>query len=150
MGLWDYLKGWDLPEQSGDSRRNASGADSDAEDSQYNVPYRAPSPETPEWGGQGSETPGGGFGHSDDCKDVGQKGSTGGLSQADLERGYAKPERYDDGQFNQDVPQRNEWDRTQSYAKEHHETGAYDGTGSTKTGRGLMGSSTVKPGGQAD
>jgi hypothetical protein len=153
-GLTDYVNDWNMPDQSGDSRKNASGADSSGGDYEYGVPYRQESPPSPEWGGQGSENPGGGFGHSDDCKDTGTKSSAWGMSKEDVARGYEGPEKYDDGVYAQDIPSTNEWDRgagSDSYAKEHAATTGrgFDGTGTSRNRSGL-GSMTIKPGNQQD
>lgn len=153
MGLLDYLKGWD-PKPGDGERNNASGNDGsgqvDGQNYDGNVsPSRWDMPVSPEWG-YGEDGPTGGYGHSKDCDDVGQKGSTWGLSQSDLERGYSKPERYDDGQYNQDIPQSNVHDRgsgSASRAAEFKSTEGkgFDGTGHDKPspGREAMGSSKL-------
>jgi hypothetical protein len=151
-GLTDYVNDWSMPEQSDESRKNASGADSSGSDYDWNIPFRGDVP-SPEWGGQAGDPPGGGY-DSDDCKDTGTKSSAWGMSQADIARGYEGPERYDDGVYAQDIPSTNEWDRgagSDVYAKEHSATTGrgFDGTGTTKSRSGL-GSMTIKPGNQAD
>jgi hypothetical protein len=132
---------------------NASGV-SETPDYDGGVPARWPMPENVEYG-YGKDGNSGGFGHSDDCKDVGQKGSTDGMSQADVARGYEGPAKYDDGQYQQDIPDKNIHDRgagSETYAKEHSATTGkgFDGRGHDKPGRGQMGSSSVKPGNLAD
>jgi hypothetical protein len=130
VGLLDYLKGWD-PKPGDGERNNASGNDGSGQvDGQNYDGNVSPS----RW----------------DCDDVGQKGSTWGLSQSDLERGYSKPERYDDGQYNQDIPQSNVHDRgsgSASRAAEFKSTEGkgFDGTGHDKPspGREAMGSSKL-------
>jgi hypothetical protein len=151
MGLWEYLKSWDLPEQSGDSRKNASGADSDAADYDGGVPARWPMPENKEYG-YGPDGNSGGYGHSSDCADVGQKGSTWGMTQAEIAAGYSKPpsdgeggvleSRQVDGSYPQSLPTSNPHDRgsgSESRAKEFSSTEGkgFDGTGTTRNRTGM-------------
>jgi hypothetical protein len=154
-GLLSYLDDWNMPDQSADSRRNASGADSEGDSADYNIPARAPMPEHPEWGLDGPKGRND-FGHSADVEDVGEKGSTWGMKEAEIAKGYSGPTaKYDDGQHHQDIPDKNIHDRgagSDSYAREHSATTGrgFDGRGHDKHGRGQMDSSRVKPGGLAD
>jgi hypothetical protein len=151
-GLTDYLKDWNTPTQSGDSRKNASGADSDGGDYEYGNPYRAPAPETPEWGlGPKGYTS---YGHSDDVKETTDVKAWG-LDKDDVARGYEKPGSGGAGEpgtasFEQNIPTSNEWDRgagSDSYAREHSATTGrgFDGRGNDKPspGREAMGSSKL-------
>jgi hypothetical protein len=151
-GLTDYLND-DLPKQDGDQRKNASGSDSsgqvDGENYDGGIPARWPMPENAEYG-YGKDGNSGGFGHSDDCKYVGQKAAAWGMSKNDIAKGYEAGEsdgqgptlgtRQPDGSHPQSIPSTNEWDRTHAYAKEHTETGSYDGCGQPE--------STSNPGGE--
>jgi hypothetical protein len=125
------------------------GLSKDPDQSDLNVPYQSDVP-SPEWGGQSGvdEGAGGGYGHSSDVEVT--DGAKGGMSKDDLARGFAKGERYDDGQYNQDIPARNEWDRgagSETRAKEFTSTEGrgFDGRGHDKPspGREAMGSSTL-------
>jgi hypothetical protein len=141
-GLTDYIGDW------------GKVGDKDGGDYDGGVPYRDNMPPSPEYGYTEDKIGTGGYGHSDDCKDVGQKGASWGAKQSDIERGYEPAERYDAGQFEQQIPEKNEWDRTVPYSDERgrSNTGAYTGVGNDKRNPGTqqIGSSSVKPGNQAD
>jgi hypothetical protein len=152
-GLTDYLKDWDNPSQSGDSRKNASGADSDGGDYEYGNPYRAPMPESPEWGlGPKDATS---FGHSDTVKDTGTKSSAWGMSKEDQARGYERPGSGDAGKpgtasFEQEIPERNIHDRGSGSDVRRAEFSStegrgFDGRGNDKPspGREAMGTRPV-------
>jgi hypothetical protein len=131
----DYAKDWNIKSESADQRKAASGADTDSgTESEYGNPFRANMPETPEWGlGPKGYTS---YGHSADCREVNLVKEAG---KDMLTKGYERGEadgdgpslgtRQPGGSFPQALPKSNEADRTHPYAKEHHETGAYDGTG---------------------
>jgi hypothetical protein len=146
MGLLDYLKSW-----------NPKGGSDEGENSDYGVPLRHDMPESPQWGYSDDKIGAGGFGHSSDCEDVGQKGATWGMSSSDVARGYEGPERYDSGIYEQDIPQTNVHDYgagSAARAKEFKSTEGrgFDGVGNDKRNPGTqqIGSSSVKPGNQAD
>jgi hypothetical protein len=142
MGLLDYLKSW-----------NPKGGDDEGENSDYGVPLRHDMPETPEWGYGDDKIGAGGYGHSSDCEDKGQRGSTWGMSSGDVERGYERGEsdgegsallgpRQAGGSYPASIPSSNPWDRTYPYSDEpgRSNTGAYDGRGQPE--------STSNPGGE--
>jgi hypothetical protein len=144
----DYLRDWDNPTQSGDSRKNASGADSDGGDYRWNIPYSQKMPETQDYGMYGPSD--GGFGHSDDVKDTGTKSSAWGMSKDDQAKGYERPgsggaKEPGTASFEQSIPQTNEWDRQEAYSRAHNDTGVHDGEGHDKPspGREAMGSSKL-------
>jgi hypothetical protein len=95
MGLLDYLKSWDNADQSADERKNASGADTDArpEGGDYDggIAARWPMPENTDYG-YGKDGNSGGYGHSSDCRDAGQKASAWGMSTDDIGKGYEREE----------------------------------------------------------
>jgi hypothetical protein len=157
-GLTDYLGDWNIPEQSGDSRKNASGADTDeGGDSERGNPYRVKMPESPEWGlGKDGGTS---FGHSDTVE-VNKQGASWGMDKDEIAKGYSVPksdgeggvletrQRY--GSFEQSIPSTNEHDRgsgSASRAKEFKSTEGegFDGVGNDKPspGREAMGSREV-------
>jgi hypothetical protein len=137
-GLTDYLKDWDNPEQSGDSRKNASGADSHDGDHEYSVPYRAPMPENPEWG-LGKDG-GNSYGHSDDVVEKDDYKAWPGIDRDDVARGYSLPKsdgeggvlstRQPNGSYPQSLPKSNEY-TTHDRSREFRglEEGAHPGTG---------------------
>jgi hypothetical protein len=147
MGILDYLKAWDLPAQEGDSRKNASGADSDAPDYDGGVPARWPMPENTDYG-YGKDGNSGGYGHSEDCRDAGQKASAWGMSGSDIERGFESPKsdgegpllgpRQPGGSFEQSIPSSNPHNRgsgSDVRAREFADT----------EGRGFAGEGNDKP-----
>jgi hypothetical protein len=129
-GLTDYLTDWNIPAQSGDSRKNASGADSDGqvdgENYSGNVPLQWDANDVhPE-----AAANKGGFGHSSEVVEN-KRGAGWGMSKDDIARGYERPgsgSRYGDGRP-QDIPRTNEWSRGEAYSKAHPNTGFHDGTG---------------------
>jgi hypothetical protein len=134
---------------------NASGVSETPDGPAPSVPFTQDAPLNPDWGMLGEGR--GGFGHSSDVEDTGTKSSAWGMSKEDQARGYEGPERYDSGQYEQDIPQKNDWDRgagSDTYAREHSETTGrgFDGGGNNKPspGREALGSSSVKPGNLAD
>jgi hypothetical protein len=146
-----YLEDKWLTDEEGDSRKNASGADSDGGDYEYGNPYRAPMPETPEWGIGAKDATS--YGHSDEVADTGTKSSAWGMSKDDQAKGYSRGEadgegsvlgtRQPDGSFPQSVPSTNEHDRSDRSREfrtleEGHHSG-HDGARSSP-GRQLIGS----------
>src|SRR5262245_51796077 len=115
-----YLDDGNITGQSGDSRRNASGADSGGGDYDGGNPYRWDAPVSPEWGlGPKGATS---YGHSDDVKDTGTKSATWGMSKDDQAVGYERlpsdgegsvlGTRQPDGSYPQSIPSTNEFDRS--------------------------------------
>src|SRR5262249_10016156 len=154
-GLLDYLRDWSPKDESGDSRRNASGASTEGADPESGVPYRWDTP-SPEYGIEKDGSYSGGYGHSDDCKDVGMKDTAWGMSRSEIEAGYERLKsdgeggvletRQPYGSFEQTLPTSNPHDRgagSDHYAREHSE----------HTGRGFDGRgkdvSTSNPGGES-
>jgi hypothetical protein len=159
-GLTDYLDDWKLDKQSGDERKNSSGANSsgqvDGADYDGGNPYRWPAPISPEYGIGPKEATS--YGHSDDVKDTGPKSSAWGMSREDQARGYESGDpdgqgpvlgpRQVDGSFPQGIPQGYTgpgYDRgtgSDVRSREFSEEGkGFDGRGQPK--------STSNPGGQS-
>jgi hypothetical protein len=126
---------------------NASGV-TETPDYDLAVPGRADMPEHEEWGlGPDGRND---YGHSKDCTETTDMKAWG-VSQADVERGYSKPDsdgeggvletRQPGGSFEQSIPDKNPHDRQQAYAREHSDTtGVHDGKGRPE--------STSNPGGE--
>jgi hypothetical protein len=105
---------------------NASGAEK-TPNYEYGNPYRAPMPETEDWGlGKDGMTS---FGHSDTVKET--KGATWGMDKDEIARGYSSPKsdgeggvletRQPFGSHPQDVPDKNKWNRAQDDIGEGHD-----------------------------
>ena len=145
-----FLDDWNIREQSGDSRRNASGADSsgqvDGENYTGGVPYQWDADKVNEDG----LTTEGGYGHSDAVKET-QDYKAWGMSKDDVAAGYERPgsggaKEPGVASYEQAIPDKNEFDRgagSDSYAREHSET-----TGRGFDGRGRS-ESTSNPGGES-
>ena len=86
---------------------NASGAE-ETPLSDRNNPYRVPMGESPDWGlsKEGMTS----YGHSDDVKVT--QGAKGGLDKSEIAQGFSRPKVGKSPEpWQQDLPQRNEWDR---------------------------------------
>jgi len=151
-----YLEDKWLTDEEGDSRKNASGADSDGGDYDGGNPYRWKAPVSPEWGIGAKEATS--YGHADDVKDTGTKSSAWGMSREDQAKGFERGEadgegpvlgpRQVDGSFPQSIPENYTGpgaDRGAGSAvrsREFSEEGkGFDGCGKSK--------STSNPGGQS-
>jgi hypothetical protein len=137
----EYAKDWNIKSESADSRKAASGADTDSgTESELGNPYRESAPPSPEWGlGPKGYTS---YGHSDDCKEVNLvKEASKDMLTKGYERGEADGDgptlgtRQPGGSFPAAIPSKNEWDRTEPYSNEagRSNTGNYDGTGNDRS-----------------
>jgi hypothetical protein len=144
-GMLDYLGDWGKPS----SPKGSEETGGDGGDYEYGNPYRAPMPESPEWGlGPKDATS---YGHSSDVKSV-NLAKDKDLLRDGYERlpsdgeGSVLGTRQPDGSFPQSIPDSNPHDRgagSDSYAREHSDTTGrgFDGRGQPK--------STSNPGGQS-
>jgi hypothetical protein len=136
-GPLDYLDDWKLDKQSGDSRKNASGADNDGGDYSGNVPMQWDANEVhPEARAQE-----GGYGHGSEVKET--KGASWDMDKDEIARGYSSPKvKPTKEAWQQDIPAKNEWDRGAAYAREHPDTGEHTAAGNDKPspGKEAMGS----------
>jgi hypothetical protein len=150
-GLTDYLNDWNMPDQSGDSRKSASGADSEGTDNEHaGIPFSWNMPPSPRWGMQTENKNDGGYGHSADVEDS-PKSVSWGMDKDEIAKGYSSPKsdgeggvletRQSGGSFEQSIPVTNEWDRQEAYSRAHNDTGVHSGEGTTKnrTGFGTRG-----------
>jgi hypothetical protein len=131
---------WGMKPPGGD---NASGVTETPDGPAPSIPATQDAPLNPEWGTLGVGR--GGFGHSSDVEDSGTKSATWGMSKEDQARGYESGERYDSGQYEQDIPQKNEWNRAQDDIGTGHDPKRHSNPGGQS-----LGSSSVKPGNLAD
>jgi hypothetical protein len=115
-GPLDYLDDWGKPSAPAPEVDSAGTKGGDYE---YGNPYRAPMPESPEWGlGPKGYTS---FGHSADV-DVNKKGATWGLDREDLQRGYSKPgsggaKEPGVASYEQGIPSTNEYNRGADFSR---------------------------------
>jgi hypothetical protein len=133
-GVLDYLGDWNTTSSpKGSEETGVSGGDYE-----YGNPYRAPMPETPEWGL--NKDGGTSFGHSDDVVEKQDYKAWPDLDRDDVARGYSTPKsdgegsvlssRQVDGSFPASIPSTNAH-TTHDRSREFRtlEEGAHSGTG---------------------